>query len=130
MLRRIRNLAEQAGKAIIISTHILPDVETVCDDVLILSRGKLRLADSLQTLTAATPELYLKVFGSAEQLVDSLTSVGLNAVLTDRDEIVGTGSSGSGADLGLCQENGCHDSLDDACREYAGRNFHGSCQRG
>ena len=88
MLRRIRNLAEQAGKAIIISTHILPDVEAVCDDVLILSQGKLRLADSLQTLTAATPELYLKVFGSAEQLVDSLTSVGLNAVLTDHDEIV------------------------------------------
>ena len=74
MLRRIRNLAEQAGKAIIISTHILPDVEAVCDDVLILSQGKLRLADSLQTLTAATPELYLKVFGSAEQLVESLTS--------------------------------------------------------
>ena len=88
MLRRIRNLAEQAGKAIIISTHILPDVEAVCDDVLILSRGKLRLADSLKTLTAAIPEIYIKVLGSAEQLVDSLTSVGLNAVLRDCGEIV------------------------------------------
>jgi ABC-2 type transport system ATP-binding protein len=88
MLRRIRNLADRAGKAIIISTHILPDVETVCDQVLILSQGRLRLADNLQALTAAAPELYLKVLGSAEQLVESLTSAGLDAALTERGTIV------------------------------------------
>lgn len=88
MLRRIRNLAERAGKAVIISTHILPDVEAVCDQVLILSQGRLRLADSLQTLTATAPELHLKVLGSAEQLVEALTNSDFDAVLTERGTIV------------------------------------------
>ena len=81
-------MAERAGIAVIISTHILPDVEAVCDDVLILSRGKLKLAGSLQALTTTAPELYLKILGSAEQLVDSLSRTGLNAAITDRGEIV------------------------------------------
>ena len=88
MLRRIRNLSERAGMAIIISTHILPDVEAVCDDVLILSRGKLRLAGSLESLTTTAPELYIKVLGSAEQLIDSLSCAGFNALSTDRGEIL------------------------------------------
>ena len=88
MLRRIRNLSERAGMAIIISTHILPDVEAVCDDVLILSRGKLRLAGSLESLTATASELYLKVLGSAEELVDSLSRAGFSAALSDRGEIL------------------------------------------
>jgi len=88
MLRRIRNLSERAGMAIIISTHILPDVEAVCDDVLILSRGKLQLAGSLESLTDTASELYLKVLGSAEELVDSLSRAGLSAALSDRGEIV------------------------------------------
>ena len=88
MLRRIRNLSERAGMAIIISTHILPDVEAVCDDVLILSRGKLRLAGSLESLAATAPELYLKVLGSAEELVDSLSRAGLSAALSERGEIL------------------------------------------
>jgi ABC-2 type transport system ATP-binding protein len=89
MLRRIRNLAEHGDKAVIVSTHILPDVEAVCDQVLILSQGRLRLADNLQTLrTPVAPELHLKVLGSAEQLVESLTSAGLDVALTERGTIV------------------------------------------
>ncbi|MDE0735595.1 MAG: ABC transporter ATP-binding protein, partial [Pirellulaceae bacterium] len=87
MLRRIRNLADRAGKAVIISTHILPDVESVCDHVLILSQGRLRLSDSLENLTTTAPELYLKVLGSAEELVETMTRQGLQAELADRGTI-------------------------------------------
>ena len=87
MLRRIRNLADRAGKAVIISTHILPDVESVCDQVLILSQGRLQLSGSLEELTTTAPELYLKVVGSAEELVETMMRQGLQAELADRGTI-------------------------------------------
>ncbi|MCP3695848.1 MAG: ABC transporter ATP-binding protein [Planctomycetaceae bacterium] len=87
MLRRIRNLADRAGKAVIISTHILPDVESVCDQVLILSQGRLQLSGSLEELTTTAPELYLKVVGSAEELVETMMRQGLQVELADRGTI-------------------------------------------
>ena len=36
MLRRIKTLNRQYGKSVIISTHILPDVKTICDSLVIM----------------------------------------------------------------------------------------------
>ena len=47
-----------------------------------------QLAGSLESLTDTASELYLKVLGSAEELVDSLSRAGLSAALSDRGEIV------------------------------------------
>lgn len=51
MLRKIKNLALEHGKSILISTHILHDVRTVCDQVVIMSQGRIRLVDSLENLS-------------------------------------------------------------------------------
>ena len=51
MLARIRNLSVKHGKTVIISTHILPDVQSCCDDVLIVAKGQLKLADKLEKLS-------------------------------------------------------------------------------
>ena len=89
MLGRIRHLADQAGKAIVISTHILPDVESVCDQVLILSQGRLSLADTMEVISKPTaPELHLKVLGPAEPFVELLESESLEAALSGRQTIV------------------------------------------
>lgn len=50
MLRKIKNLSEQHGKSILISTHILHDVRAVCDQVVIMAVGQVRLVDSLANL--------------------------------------------------------------------------------
>jgi ABC-2 type transport system ATP-binding protein len=51
-IREIRALIrELSGKySVILSTHILPEVETVCDRVQILHRGKIVFADSIEGL--------------------------------------------------------------------------------
>ena len=54
MLRKIRNLAHEHGKSILISTHILHDVKTVCRQVVIMSQGKIRLVDTLENLSRPT----------------------------------------------------------------------------
>lgn len=50
MLRKIQYLFTQHGKSILISTHILHDVRAVCDQVVIMAAGQIRLVDSLDNL--------------------------------------------------------------------------------
>jgi ABC-2 type transport system ATP-binding protein len=51
-LAGIRTLIKELGKekTIIISTHIMQEVEAVCDDVIILHKGKIVANESLQSL--------------------------------------------------------------------------------
>ncbi|MCR9083699.1 MAG: ATP-binding cassette domain-containing protein, partial [Cyclobacteriaceae bacterium] len=48
-LAEIRQLIREIGKAktLIISTHIMQEVEAICDDVVIIAKGKIKAADSL-----------------------------------------------------------------------------------
>ncbi|HMP80530.1 MAG TPA: ABC transporter ATP-binding protein, partial [Pirellulaceae bacterium] len=48
LLARIRHLAATAKKSVLISTHILPDVQTTCEYVVILAKGQVRLNQSLE----------------------------------------------------------------------------------
>lgn len=56
MLRLIRTLFERAGVSVILSTHILRDVETVCDSVVILGSGRLLVHDSVAHLRQPVAE--------------------------------------------------------------------------
>ncbi len=49
-LDRIQVLANKFEKSILLSTHILHDVQQVCDQVIILVRGQVRLADTLANM--------------------------------------------------------------------------------
>ena len=72
-LKRIRILASKMGKSVLISTHILPDVQAICDNVVILSQGKVRLSESLATLTRTTqPSFCIRVLENRDRLVDAL----------------------------------------------------------
>jgi len=56
MLRLIRSLFDLAGVSVVLSTHILRDVETVCDAVVILGSGRLLVHDSVATLRKPVAE--------------------------------------------------------------------------
>ncbi len=58
MLSRIQVLSQRAGKAVIVSTHILPDVREVCDNAVILVRGQVRLVQSLEVLKQPSAPVY------------------------------------------------------------------------
>lgn len=53
-IREIRSLIRELGEdhSVILSTHILPEVQTTCDRVLIINRGQIALQDSLAGLDA------------------------------------------------------------------------------
>lgn len=51
-IREIRNLIRELGKehSVILSTHILPEVQMTCDRVQIINKGKLVFSDSIECL--------------------------------------------------------------------------------
>ncbi len=66
MLNRIKSLSHRYGKSVILSTHILPDVRQVCDRVVMLVGGRVRIADTLENLSRpAEPTLHVSVHGES-----------------------------------------------------------------
>lgn len=73
MLGRIRTLAHRHGKSIMLSTHILPDVQAVCDHVVMLVRGRIQTVDTLENLSRPSePTLQVSVFGDPTAFADRL----------------------------------------------------------
>ena len=62
-IREIRALIRElrAGRSVILSTHILPEVETVCDRVEIMHQGRFVYSDSIAALDRFTHGLALHV---------------------------------------------------------------------
>ncbi|MEM6688465.1 MAG: ABC transporter ATP-binding protein [Planctomycetota bacterium] len=81
MLQRIRTLADEHGKSIILSTHILPDVKNVCDHVVILVGGEVRVVDTLENLSRPIePTMHLAISGDHASLSKRVRSEGYNVV--------------------------------------------------
>ncbi len=50
LLELSRDLAVNKGMSLLFSSHLLPDVESVCDQIIVLGRGKLLTEGSIQAL--------------------------------------------------------------------------------
>ena len=74
----IRELIKRIGKAktVILSTHILPEVEATCDRILIINRGKIvadGTADTLRKQSQGTQVLRVKIEdGNAEEIKEAI----------------------------------------------------------
>ena len=79
LLNRIRILADDAGKSVLISTHILPDVQAVCDHAIIIAAGKLVMSESLENLNrTSSPTINVRIMGDEEAFVREAKKAGLN----------------------------------------------------
>ena len=78
MLSRIQVLARQMDKAIIMCTHILPDVQVVCDRVVILTAGRVTLCEDLEVLRRSPdPSVTVTVHGNVRSLTECLRKRGV-----------------------------------------------------
>jgi len=83
LLNRVRVLCERFNKSAIISTHILPDVQAICDHVIILAEGQVRVSDSLEALNKPTSPRYIATaMEGEERLADLLNRANLATSLT------------------------------------------------
>jgi ABC-2 type transport system ATP-binding protein len=78
MLRLIRDIGQGRGIDVILSTHILHDVETVCERVVILHQGRVVKEGEIALLTAASDHAYdVRIKGDRETFLRSLKDEGL-----------------------------------------------------
>ena len=79
-IAQIRDLIKQLayGRTIILSTHILPEVNMLCDKVIIINQGKVVAQDSVKNLTrelTKTQMTYLTVNGPLREVKERMKSV-------------------------------------------------------
>lgn len=79
MLRLLLTLGREHGKAILLSTHLLGDVERVCDTVLILHQGRLLLQGGVAELCRRRHDRYrLQIQGDSTAFLEELRLEGVN----------------------------------------------------
>ena len=74
----IRRLADQEGKTIFLSSHLLHEVEQVCDRVLILNKGKVIAQGDVSELLGKVVMVEMRIAktGAAEQILSAIEWVG------------------------------------------------------
>lgn len=79
MLELIRRVGRDFGISIVISTHLMGDVERVCDSVVVLNAGRLLRTGAVSGLTEETEELEIELVEGARALQQELAARGLTA---------------------------------------------------
>ena len=86
MLHLIRDITQNKGIDLILSSHLLPDVEATCDRVVVLHRGALVAEGPIQELKGATRQAFeIRVKGDVACFVAALEATGATCHETDGD---------------------------------------------
>jgi ABC-2 type transport system ATP-binding protein len=90
MLELVRDLARNKGVNLILSSHLLPDVEYTCDSVIVMDKGRIAAAgpiDALKQPRGRVYELRVKTASEIETFFDRLRAAGLECHATDEDVV-------------------------------------------
>jgi ABC-2 type transport system ATP-binding protein len=88
MLELIRDLAHNKGVNVIVSSHLLPDVEFTCDHVIVMDKGRVATEGPIASLKQPRGqvfELRVKAAAGTESFVARLRAAGLECHATDDD---------------------------------------------
>lgn len=134
----IRDLIRELGQdhSVILSTHILPEVETVCDRVIIIHKGKLVLDQSLTQLTNQQVTEYRVGFSkpitidtldslAAIQSVEALNDTRFDIVVSSANSIDQLIKHCSNNDWGLCELIPLNNSLEQTFIKLTQNTDHG-----
>ncbi len=86
MLNLIRRINDELGIAVVLSSHVLEDIERVCDYVMMIDSGRLIGSGYLKDLMDSKQEITLEIDGDAPAFIRSLES--RNFVVESKDELL------------------------------------------
>jgi ABC-2 type transport system ATP-binding protein len=81
MLELIRRVGGEFGVSIVVSTHLMGDVERTCDWVIVLDGGHLLRSGPVSSFTEETETVVVELIEGAEELARALERRGLAATL-------------------------------------------------
>jgi ABC-2 type transport system ATP-binding protein len=79
MLGLIRRVHTDFGISVLVTSHLLGELERTSEHIVVIDGGKLLRADSTSDFTQATASLAVEVTDREEQLLEKLTAAGLTA---------------------------------------------------
>jgi ABC-2 type transport system ATP-binding protein len=86
MLELVRDIAHNKQINLILSSHLLPDVEYTCDHVVVLDKGAVATQGPIEALKGPGGRVFeMRVKGDADAFVAALRAVGLDCHNTDDD---------------------------------------------
>jgi ABC-2 type transport system ATP-binding protein len=86
MLELIRDIAHNKGLSTIVSSHLLPDIESTCDHVVVIDHGAVAASGPIAELKQRTRQVYeLRVKGDSAGFVVALEAAGLECHDTGED---------------------------------------------
>ena len=74
-MKELLNRLQSAGKTILLSSHLLADVEDVCDRVLILYRGQMEMEGAVDDLLDVKDVWQLQIRGGSEAMTRQIESL-------------------------------------------------------
>ena len=98
MLDLIRRIGREFGIHVVLSSHLLEEVERVCDGVVILSAGRVVAAGDLESLRRGEAGLVVDVDGDADALAARVRAATGMTVVVDGSRLVIEGDEGRAAD--------------------------------
>ena len=91
MLELVRDLAHHKGVNLVLSSHVLPDVEYACDEVIVMDKGRIAIAGPIAALKQPRGRVFeLRVKTPAadlETFFERLRAAGLECHATDEDVV-------------------------------------------
>ncbi|MFB3852892.1 MAG: ATP-binding cassette domain-containing protein [Vicinamibacterales bacterium] len=86
ILELIRDLAHEKGMNLILSSHLLPDVEYACDHVVVLDKARLVADGPIEDLKGPSGRVYeVRIKGDRSRFVAALRGEGMECHDTDED---------------------------------------------
>ena len=84
MLGLIHRIGTEFGISVVVCSHLLGEVERICDSLVAIDAGKLLRADRISAMTTARDVLVVEVAEGTDELLARLTALGLEVSLSGR----------------------------------------------
>jgi ABC-2 type transport system ATP-binding protein len=77
MLTTLSNMVNSGNRSVLMASHLMDDVEQVCQNIVLLHKGKLAAQGRIEDLKAIDREIEIHVWGKSDQLELALGKEGL-----------------------------------------------------
>jgi ABC-2 type transport system ATP-binding protein len=115
MLELVRRTGTDFGISVLLSSHLLGEIERICDHLVAIDGGRLLRADSLASFTQARPVVTVEVDDGRDELARALTSLGFVTRVDGRALLVTFAGAEDGHASGYFEDfDGVYDAVRDA----------------
>ncbi|GAA0500355.1 ABC transporter ATP-binding protein [Paractinoplanes deccanensis] len=88
MLTLVHRIGTEFGISVVVCSHLLGEVERICDSLIAIEGGRLLRADRISAMTAASDVLAVEVSEGIDELFDALTQLQLAVTREGRQLLV------------------------------------------